>query len=293
MKFTYSAVWRTLIIMSAFLFFFSGCKKDENDKPDPGAFRIKTMYSEDGIAVVHFIYNDDNRLSKLSYTENGTEVMKNEWTWVGNSVTIVHLRLQEGNWVNITGDTTILTYSDGKVVKSEIIDNQFNHVTINTYTWNGDLLMNDSSVLTYNSGGNYTRYNQYIYDDGRLTTINRWQSGILSLVQTIEYSNGKPVVINDYVNGNLDDQVKFTYTGDNLTTVTRYEIYGIPQVECVETRSYDAANLVSKITSDCGSEPRQFTYEAGKGNFNDLILSSGGWLNVYLFPNSFPSELIY
>lgn len=293
MKFNYSAVWRTLIILSAFLFFFSGCNKDENDKPDPGPYRIKTMYSEDGIAVLHFIYNDDNRLSKLSYTENGTEVMKDEWTWNGNSVTIVHLRLQDGNWVNLSGDTTILTYSDGKVVKSEYIDNQFNRITITTFKWNGDLLMNDSSVVTYNSGGNTTRYNQYIYNDGRLTTINKWYSGTLLQVQTIEYSDGKPVVINQYVNENLNDQVKFTYTGDNLTTITSYEIHGNPQVECVETRSYDAANLVSKITSDCDSEPKQFTYEAGTGNWNDMVLTSGDWLKVYLFPDSFPSELIY
>lgn len=156
--------------------------------------------------------------------------------------------------------------------------------------------MNDSTVTTYKS--NYTtsstHSNHYIYNDRRLVTINIWYNGEMSVVnRTIEYSDGKPVALNRNYNENLIDQVKFTFTGDNLTSITSYEIHGLPEVECVETRSYDSYNRVSKIISNCGPMPSLFTYEAGTGNVNDMVLTSGSWLQVYLFPDSFPSELIY
>lgn len=290
-KFRYSTVLPLALASLAFLFILSSCS-DKKDDVDPAAkkYRLKTMSSEDGTQILHFKYNSDNRIEKMSITKNGIENEKEEWAWDGNTVTISYSILENGTWQS-DSDPKVLTYENGKLVKSQELSDS---PVITTFNWNGDLLLYDVKAFYYGDSIMSVYTKSYSYTDGQLTSVHYNLNNMIGL-RVIEYQNGKPALIKSYSYERLTEKIGFSYTGDNITHVTKYDIDydGNEQgIKCIETRTYDANNMLASITDQCNSETRIFTYEEGVGNTYDDFIAIGSWIGVYFFPNAFPSALV-
>ncbi len=287
LKLKYSIFWQIALASLAFLFVFNSCSDKEDDvEPDVKKYRLKTIVASVNEAVgFTYLYNADNRIEKISYSENGIEKQKDVWAWGGDSVKITYLTLEKNIWYK-RSDPLILYYANGKLQKS--VDTVMQNAIIRTFSWNGDLLVKETVSSIFNF---ITK--DYIYENGKLTGINQSSNNVNEGTTSIEYSNGRPLSVKTYSNNKLSTKTEFTNSGENITSVTIYNINsGVENgVYCIENRAYDASNKLTSITGSCTTVPLNFTYEEGVGNFFDQFIAQGGWLNMYLFPDAYPSGL--
>lgn len=279
---------------------FSGCKKDDDEnQPEPKSYRIKTMsYNDAGdIYLITLTYNSDNRLLKMSETVNGEEIYRNDFVWNGNQVVITNSYLDDnGMW--ITEDSRqVITYTNGKVSKNEFqLSDTLSLST--TYTWNGDLLQKEAGDFVFN-GMTFTMNIDYIYENGLLTTANHTFSGMVIQKDVIEYENGKAVALKTYDDqNNLTKSSAILYTDSRISQVSSFNIVEGVQgdVDCTESRTYDNNGCVNFLSTLCQGETTpdetNVVNEEGKSNLNDIILTQAGWITAYLFPDTYPSDLV-
>lgn len=278
----------------------NSCKKDD-DQPATKGFRIASViFSEEGDNFSTTIsYNSDNKIAKISETENGEEMYKSEWTWSNNEVTVKDSYLEDGGeWIT-SGNYQKIIYSGNHVAESRIYAAGDSIAVINTYTWNGDLLTQEAKnyyIADTLSFGYVIKYN---YNGKLLTSADYYINEYLTQKQVIEYTDGKPVSLKSYNYLNvLEECSELVYNGNNIAKINYYAVNEGVQgdVKCSEERTLDANNCVTQINTSCSGElgrTSQITYEEATGNFNDLILTQGSWITVYLFPNTMPSGFIY
>jgi|GEM_PF-2249205 len=291
-----------LLAVTSGLIFLNGCKKDKDDdeQPEVKSYRMKSMtYTDDGDTYQSVLtYNADNRIIKITETENGVEFYRNEWAWNGNQVVITDSYMgNDGVWVGEDAYQRI-TYSNSFVSKSEHFLNDTMSYTTN-YTWNGTLLTKEIQDYYSNNVKFWSITIDYIYEDNLLTTANFTTAGLLMQKEVIEYENGKPVRVKVYDSENLlQESSELLYTGEKVSQINSFHIVQGTQgeVDCSETRSYDSFGLVNSLSSQCDGDATVYTTqivnEEGKGNLNDLILTNISWISAYLFPGTYPSELI-
>ncbi len=300
MKKLTSLICLVAIIAGVSLMTLSSCKKDKiEDPPFIKDFRVKTVnYTEDGDSfVTTFSYNSSNKITLLSEKVNGVEEYKSEWNWNDNIVTVVESYIENENWVT-SEYVEKLTYSNGHIVKSEYSQSDTLE-SVSTYTWNGDKLINETFSMVYADSLIEVYEINYNYEGDLLISADQYSMGALSQKQVIEYTNGKPVALRNYDGNNvLQESSEFIRTGDNITKINQYAIIEGVQgdITCTEDRIFDANNCATSVTTACtnqGSYIQTATYEEGTGNLNDFLLTQISWISVYLFPDSFPSELAY
>lgn len=280
---------------------FTSCKDDKKDDPEaPKSYRLKTIeFTEDGDSYKNSItYTTDNKIGRFSEIENGVETYRSDWEYNGNEVTVTEsYRDDAGQW--ITDDSyEKLIYQNGHLAESQYYYKD-TLVTRNTYVWNGTMLANEAQFY-YNADTVAWQYNlNYTYDGTKLLSAEWSAMGLPAQKQVIEYQDGKAIGLKLFDENNiLQESSKFEYTGDKITTISSYNVVvGVQgDIDCTETRVYDGNKCVTDITNSCpgeGSYTEHITYEEGPSNFNDFILTQVSWISVYLFPDTFPSELAY
>lgn len=291
------AIIAGLVLMSV----TSGCKKDDkdNDPPAPKKYRMTSVsQTDDGDEfLMNISYNSSNKIARFAEIENGVEVYRSDWNWNGNVVTIIDSELDNGNWIN--GEYyEKLTYSGDHVSISEYFLNA-TLLTKAIYTWNGNLLATETTEY-YNADTLVIAYNTvYNYEGDKLISANYYYMGFLAAKQVIEYVDGKPVALKNYDEENvLQESSELIYTGNNITKVNSYNVVQGVQgsLDCTEERIVDANNCVTTVNYSCPGDysfSSTATWEEGASNFNDFLLTQLGWITVYLFPDSYPSELAY
>lgn len=295
-----TAPFYVLLAMMAIATTFSGCKDDDKDEPQlPKSYRMKTVeMTDDGDTYLNeFKYNADNKIERLSEVENGVEVYRWEWDWNGNVATLSEKYLSQGTWITEKSQE-VLTYSAGHLAQSEyFVEDTLVGKTI--YTWNGNLLTNESNEY-YNADTVAWEYSiTYIYEGAKLVRADFYTLGLLAQKQVIEYDGNKPVGLKtyDYMNV-LEESSQMVYTGDKITTVKSFHVeQGVQgDIDCTETRQYDANNCMNNISTTCSGDytySSVVTWEEGTSNFNDFLITQVSWISAYLFPDTFPSELAY
>lgn len=291
-----------ILAVTTGLVFLNGCKKDKDDdnQPEVKSYRMKTMtYTDDGDTYHSVLtYNSDNKIIKITEAQNGVEFYRNVWAWNGNQVVITDSYLSnDGVWETDESYQKI-TYNNNLVSQSEHFLNDTMSYTTN-YTWNGTLLTKEIQDYYMNNIKFWTITVDYIYENNVLTTANFTTAGILMQKEVIEYENGKPVRVKVYDTDNLlQESSELLYTGGKVSQVNSFHIVQGAQgeVDCSETRTYDSFGLVNSLSSQCDGDATIYTTqivnEEGKGNLNDLILTNVSWISAYLFPDTYPSELI-
>lgn len=301
MKKLINALPVTAIIASlAFITILSSCKKDkDDDQPEQKSYRLtKVTSSEDGDNYVATIsYNADNKITNILETENGVEVYKNTWVWNGSEVTVKESFLIDGTWIE-DDYYSVMTYANNKVIKNEVHLND-SVSAISLYTWNGDMLTKEEAEIQSNNTTVLAYEINYLYENNLLKSAEYFSEGTMVQKQVIEYANGKPSAVKLFDDTNtLIESAQLNYTGDNITEILNFNVAEGVQgnVECTENRTYDANNCVSTASTSCvqgDNYSQQTTFEEGKGNFNDFLLTQISWVSVYLFPDSFPSQLAF
>lgn len=291
----------TIIAGLALMTVVSSCKKDkDDDAPAVKSFRmISGNYTEDGDNYSMTVsYNSSNKLTKISESYNGMEYYRHQWTWNANVATVTEAFLDEdGSWVNRESYQKV-TYLNERVNNVNIYKGDTLFAT-ETYTWNGSKLASESMSLI-SADTILQAYNMnYTYDGDLLMKAELFNGGYLQLTQVIEYNNGKPVAMKNYDENNiLLESSEFILTGNNITKINSFSIVEGVQgdIHCTEDRVFDANNCVTSKTNTCTGEETSIqtaTFEEGTSNFNDFLLTQVSWISVYLFPDSFPSELAY
>ncbi len=283
---------------------FNGCKKDEkdekNDPVPPKVYRMNNIeYQEDGDTYVNKItYSADNKLTMLTEIENGVEVYRNNWVWNGNEVTINEQMLEEGIWITDESSREKLIYTGGHLSESQYFYNDTLASKV-TYTWNGNQLTNESMNYYHADTIAWSYSVNYIYEGAKLMRADWYSMGLLVQKQVIEYQDDKPVALKSYDHNNvLNESSELAYTNGNITTINYFHVIEGVQgdTDCTETRVYDVNNCATNISTACSEDyayTSKITYEEGAGNFNDFLLVNVSWISVYLFPDTFPSELAY
>lgn len=291
------AILAGMVLMSV----TSGCKKDEkdDDPPAPKKYRMTSIsQTDDGDQfLINITYNSSNKIARFSEIDNGVEVYRSDWNWVGNVVTIIESELDNGNWIN--GEYyEKLTYSGDHVTKSEYFQND-TLLSRSIYSWNGNLLASESREY-YNADTLVASYTvNYIYNGDKLTSADYMTMGYLIQRQVIGYDNDKPVSLKTYDYQNvLEESAELIYTGNNITKVNSYNVVEGVQgsLDCTEDRIFDANNCVTTVNHSCPGDYSYTsiaTWEEGSSNFNDFLLTQLSWITVYLFPDSYPSDLAY
>lgn len=277
---------------------FTGCKDDDKDEPQlPKSYRMKTMeYTNDGEhTTINFSYTSDNKLQMVSSSMSGVVLYKSEFVWEGNEATVTETYLDEGIW-QTESEIQKLTFVNGHVSSSKyMVGDQISSTT--TYTWNGDLLTKEITEYYSETGHNWLYTIDYNYDGNRLTSADYTYTGQIAGRQVIEYQNGAPVALKGYDHNNvMGNSSHFLYTGSNITTINSLHVVeGVEgNIECTETRGYDANNCNTDITTTCPDDysySSHILFEEGTSNMRDYLLTQTSWISVYLFPNTFPCEL--
>lgn len=278
----------------------NSCKKDD-DQPATKSFRLSsvTFSEEEDYFTTTISYNSDNKIAKISETENGVENYRSEWTWSNNEVTVKDSWLEDGG-VWITSDNyQLIIYSGNHVAESRTFTEEDGITEVNTYTWNGDLLTQEAKNYYAADTLSFGYVIKYNYNGKLLTSADYYINEYLTQKQVIEYANGKPVSLKSYNYLNvLEEYSELVYNGDNIAKINYYAINEGVQgdVKCSEERTFDANNCVTQINTSCSGElgnTSHITYEEATGNLDDLFLTQGSWITVYLFPNSMPSQFVY
>lgn len=299
-KLSYYHSFMIMIAAIALMTFVSSCKKDKNDAPpEEKPWRLTSLeYSQVGYNYTNVIsYNSDNKIVKISGVEDGVEVYKNDWEWNGNEVIITEAVFENGVWYT-NGLHKVMTYLNGHLFKNELYAHD-TLVAATTYMWNGDLLTKEAMVYFNADTLVWDNHIEYTYENSLLISAEWYRGDELYQKQVIEYANEKPVALKLYNPLNvLQESSELIYTGNNITKVNSYRVFEGAQgnLACTEERTYDANNCLSNANMSCtgaGSYSQNTTYEEGKGNLNDYLLTEVSWISVYLFPDTFPSELAY
>jgi len=290
-----------MVTIVACLTFITGCKKDDpNDQPEVKSYRVKAItYSYDSeLFTTNVEYNADNKITRIAKTKNGSEFERYTWAWNGNKVEISNSELQDGAWID-NGVSQIITYSNGKVSKSEFPINDSLHYSI-TYSWNTDLVLNELHEMFKNGTLLYSMTVNYIYENGLLTTANYTQGGFLLQKHLVEYGNGKLANIKLYdVFNKLLESSDYIHTGEMITEIRKYHVdEGIQgDLDCTENLAYNTDGKIETLTKVCDGDERtlttSITYEEGQGNYGDYTLTIGSWFQYHFFPGTYPAEMNY
>ncbi len=291
-----------LAIIAGFtLLTLSSCKKDKNeDPPAVKSYRMTGVnYTEDGdLYAMKFSYNSSNKITKITETYNGMEYYRNEWTWNANVATVTEAYMDEnGVWTNREYYEKV-TYLNEHVSSADIYKGD-SLLASHNYIWNGSKIISESMSLI-SADTVLQAYNiNYTYE-GDLLMKAEWLSGGLPLQkQVIEYTDGKPVSMKNYdASNNLIESTEFIHTGNNITKINSFSVVDGVQgdIHCTEDRIFDANNCATSISTNCtgeGTFTQTATFEEGKGNINDFLLTQVSWISIYLFPDNFPSEYAY
>lgn len=297
------------IIAGVSLMTLSSCnKKDKTeDITAVKSYRLKSLsyYNGTDSYTTSITYDALNRISLISEKHFTVEIHREEWKWAadGNEVTITESYLDEGNWIT-SEDYIIMTYFDRKPVAAHYYsgDTSYNPNPLQSslvFYWHGDQIYTEiHKEIVYDSLVPVSSV-KYEYQNYLLISATYFNKGLYNNKRVIEYLNDQPVEMKKYDDfDELQETSEFFYTGKNISRVQNYHVIdGIKgEIACIEDREYNANNCATKMTSSCTGEQsviiRQATYEEGEGNFNDYILINDSWINVYLFPESFPSEFV-
>lgn len=247
-----------------------------------------------GRALVNFYYDEESRIKNLSIMEDGVEFYRLRWEWNRDTLIISHAENENGNW-QYSNDKERIIYANGRIHSYEEV---INYDQITTFTWNGDLLMQENHARYNNDSLYWILTKDYVYEQDKLSEVNISVQGYQYENKIIEYENDRPVSIKTYEQGMLKESIGFTYTGNNITTISMYDVYNGVEggVNCLQDRSYDENDCMVTSTDKCDGEITEhwkYNYEEGNGNFDDYLIANGNWVYVYLFPNTFPSDDIY
>lgn len=286
-----------LLIVLSLSTILSSCKKDEKVEILRKNFRMTSIESSDDgdFYKTKFTYTADNKIQRFSENINGVEISRIDWAYNENEVIITESLLTQGEWV--TEDSyEKLTYSEGRLAESAM----YNHETLaykTIYNWEGELLMKETKEF-YNTGKVTTAYRvEYTYENSRLTGAELYYGSELMHKQVIEYLEGKPAALKTYNASNvLEASLEMIYSGKNIITTNSFQVIQGNQgnIQCTENRTYNVNNCATTITTLCyRPHSSLITYEKGASNYNDYILTQASWISAYLYPNSFPCELVY
>lgn len=274
------------------------CKKDKEDEPVK-KYRLKTLKRTDSDGTSFgqkYIYNADNKITKVVYESDDEEFLYYELNYAGDSVYISEFfKNNDGTWEK-RGSLTTVTFKNGRIYHSETVSSFNEIVATMDYTWNGDLLEKEI-YKSYNFGYNtFSRVWEYGYQNKLLTTTTEYYDDDLSDKKIIEYTNGKPVVIKNYdENDHHYSTTQIQYTGERATSLVECYIQDgeVQEDYCYsEERTFDSRNLLTKATYLLNGNYRFETialYEDGTSNYNELLLDESQYANQCLFPDTFTS----
>lgn len=231
--------------------------------------------------------------------ENDVPVYKSTWTWSGNEAKLTESYFNGSQWVD-EPHYQIYTYAVGfKLTEVRMFESQDSLVYKVTFNWSGDRVIKEIREYFYQGtpfGYNESEYN---YTGDQLTSIEYSGFGQELQTQIIEYANGNPVSLKTYSDEDvLLESIEMIYTDNLLRKINSYNVSGgvAGGLECSEVRMYDNNKNVSAVNKTCNWEDvftSTLTWEQGTGNISDVVLANIGWLTVYLFPDTFPSELLF
>ncbi len=293
-----------VVMTGLFLTAVVGCKKDDNKDDDPPVtvkkYRITNVVQTQGSDATEtkLEYNSDNKLVSFTDYEDGVAVYRSTWTYTGNEAKLSESYFEGGQWV-VGPYYETYTYSGNHLTEGRVYESEDELMYLVTYIWDGDRVTEENREYYYQDSimGNYSM--KYTYSGAQLTMVEYTMFDQLVQKKIIEYADGKPVSIKSYSGENmLEESIEMLYAGNLLTKINNFNVSEgvVGTIACTEDRTYDDNNNAYVINMQCTDETpfnSALTWEEGAGNLNDVILANIGWLTAYLFPDTFPSELLF
>lgn len=272
------------------------CKKDNTNDPQNKDYRLSTVsYNEDGHPfTTTFSYNNNSQVTQTLGTTGDSTIYRTLWEYNGQIVTI-HTEYYNNNAWIADNVTEKYTFTGDYLTKSDYyVDDSL--YTFATYTWDGNKLMREDRTFP----GSNTSSTIFEYQGDLLVKAIYYFNEEMSFYQTIEYTDNKPVSLKSFNPQNkLEDICDLVYTGNNITQVKNYIVEaGIEgYLNCTENRQYDNNSNITSVTTTCANDQTAdiitITTEEGTSNFSQLMITQVGWVSVYLFPNTMPSDYAY
>jgi hypothetical protein len=284
------------ILFCAILTLLSGCNK-ENDEGNfyrlinfheqllgESDLNCTIIYEGEKISLINYFYDDDD----------GKDTVKEEYTYPMNDV-IVRTKsyAQVGKWLPSWKEEMV--FENDRMIRS--VSSNYN---TNFQNWQ------ESYKVEYlYASGDLVEENSFTIYNGQLTPSDRsiydYKNGLLFSIMTYNfdqdwkiaesekiYYNGERASYSMYYyysNGIISDSSKFEffYNGEFLNSISLYN-YGTHEQKTPFTFGYDSnGNLISEHIEILDLiYQMDYTYEKGKGNYEDLK-DPGGGSSVFTF----------
>jgi hypothetical protein len=280
--------------------------KDDNDNLS-NDYRLKEWVTSHQSAVTTrlvFDYQDDRIIMHRNYYPDSSQYARVEYFYETNSIEQRGFMNFDDEWEQST--KYVYEYDDNRMVRIYIYAHQDEDWLLNyktEYVYSDGLLSRESWLSFENDFWKELSYTLYYYEDvlpvkseffarledGAMRKLNRKEADYNGSKMSTVYSFDYQV---DTVNPNF--KYEFHYEGDKLIRVDNfsYEDGWIPGGK--KEFTYDSAgNLVSvkRINTEGNqADLDEYSYEPGKGNYEQLILPGGGLVSDYNYPH--PTKLL-
>lgn len=291
----YYKLW-VILLLIALVTGFACSDDEEND-----AFRLISLkekllgdfslnstviYQGEKISFINYYYDDND----------GKDTVKEEYSYpMDNNIVRIKSYSQMGKWILSWKEE--MYFENGQRTLS-ISYNYDDHLQ----TWKGsykvDYIYGNAGLAEetsyFISNDQYVPSDRTVYDykDGLLFSIqaynfdNNW---VAVSSEKIYYNGEKPsyAMFYNYSNEIVTDSTKyeFIYDGDLLTKIEVFN-YGSHEQKTPFTFTYDSHGNLVKENIELGEMIYQmdYTYEKGKGNFQELKDPGGGWSILIFYP---------
>jgi hypothetical protein len=287
-----------LIIIFPLLQIITSCKPDDNPSDDNVRLIERKIY-HGGLLDTRLVfeYEADKLILQKNYSyDDETETARREFVYLGDSVEVTGHMYFDGEWSLFS---KIIYHFDGKKM-----------VRTNIYTYQDSIWELQGKMEFHYSGNDLTNESWSSFDNGSWTEISRrtyeYQNGLLTRsdayyldsgeMQKIgreeaEYSGNKIktviryFTIGDTINGSF--RYDFEYDGDLLISVNYFDNDNGWIADGGKEFIYnpDGTLSVQTTTDDEGVSVEEYTYEPGRGNYEQFIHPGGGIISEENYPH--------
>jgi hypothetical protein len=253
-----------------------------------GDFRLDCyiLYEGDRVHAINYFYSDDD----------GNDTVQELYDYpLENVITRTKSNKEAGIYVPTWKEEMV--FQNG--VRTQSISSSYNtgfqtwdeSYKVDYVYYNGNLVEESSSNYSSNQWIPVGR-NTYEYVDDRLSKItkydfyNDWE---LSSVEVVHYNGDlfSHSIRSFYHDGSFTDSTRFDYIfqGELLSSIEIYN-YGTHEEQLPFTFLYDSKGLLVTEHFEAGNElyQKDYTYEKGNGNFEQLKDPGGGFALYMVYP---------
>ena len=275
---------------------------DDNDKP-ANDYRLKEWITSHSSAITTrlvFDYQDDKIIMHRNYSSDSNQYARVEYLYENNSIEQKGYMKFDEEWEE-QSSKNVYEYEGNRMVRRNFYSKQDEAwiLSLKTeYVYSNGLLSRESWWSFENDSWTELSYTLYYYGDDlpvKTEVFARLEDDVMRKLirKEADYDGNKLISVYSYDyqtdTANANFKHEFHYEDDRLVQVDYFSYNGgwIPAGSNEFT--YDSeGNLVTVIRKDNVGDQvdlDEYSYEQGKGNYEQLILPGGGLLSEINYPH--------